>query len=170
MARTQKEDPLQGFRFVVIDQGEGSASALDIQNDAKGRAGAGFVSCSIPEMTVVTEEVKEGNWEFPRKVVMSATVNQVTLTRGVILNRTDFWNWIVAAMIGAVPRRWVQIQMMNRQGRFPLKAWNLYEVIPVRYKPASDLVATDGEVSIAELDLDYNYFEEVRLTDIPDVV
>lgn len=170
MARTQKDDPLQGFRFVVFDQGEGPAPALDVREDARGRAGAGFVSCTIPELTVVTEEVQEGNWEFPRKIVKSATVNDITLTRGVILNRSDFWDWIVSAMIGTVARRSVRIQMMSRNGRIPLKAWDLYECIPVRYKPASDLVATDADVSIAELDLSYNYFVEVRLTDIPNVI
>lgn len=48
--------------------------------------------------------------------------------------------------------------------RIPAKAWVLHGCIPTRYKVASDFDAKSAEVSIAELDLQYEMLEEVSLT------
>jgi hypothetical protein len=47
--------------------------------------------------------------------------------------------------------------------RIPAKAWMLYGCVPVRYKPGSDFEASDGSVSVAELDIEVDYFDEIGL-------
>lgn len=47
--------------------------------------------------------------------------------------------------------------------RLPAKAWMLYGCMPVRYKPGSDLDANSGAISIAEMDVSVDYFDEIGL-------
>ena len=47
--------------------------------------------------------------------------------------------------------------------RVPAKAWSLYGCLPVRYKPGSDLDASSGAISIAELDVSVDFFDEIGL-------
>lgn len=153
MPRAKVEDKLQAFRFRVSVIPVGGQTALD---------GAGFASCTMPSMTIETEPIKAGNWEFPRKVPISASVDTVTLTRGMVRNGSDMWNWITATLRGQAGRQTVLIELLNRFPRDPitLRAWHLYECIPISYKPGSDFDANTADISIAELGLDYNYFDE----------
>ncbi len=47
--------------------------------------------------------------------------------------------------------------------RIPAKAWLLKGCIPMRYKAASDFDATSSQISMQELEIDYEEFEEVAL-------
>jgi len=47
--------------------------------------------------------------------------------------------------------------------RMPAKAWILYGCVPSRYKSASDFDATDSGISIQELELSVEYFDELAL-------
>ena len=51
------------------------------------------------------------------------------------------------------------LEMINLVG----KAYMLYGCIPTRYKAGTDLDATSGEVSIAELDMQPHHFTEISL-------
>lgn len=51
------------------------------------------------------------------------------------------------------------LEMINMVG----KAYLLYGCIPTRYKAGTDLDATSGEVSIAELDMQPHHFTEISL-------
>lgn len=48
--------------------------------------------------------------------------------------------------------------------RFPAKAWMLYGCIPTRYKVGGDFDAASSDVSIQELDVEYEYFDEITLS------
>ena len=50
----------------------------------------GFQSISSPELTLDTQDVKEGNWPYTRKLVKGGTVSSITLTRGVQFFEADF--------------------------------------------------------------------------------
>jgi hypothetical protein len=39
----------------------------------------------------------------------------------------------------------------------------LYGCLPVRYKPGGDFEASAGDISIAELDVEVEYFDEIGL-------
>jgi hypothetical protein len=62
---------------------------------------SGFASIVAPEITVETQEIKEGNWHFKRTAIKSADVSPITLTRGVTFANSDFWRWIVAGIVGS---------------------------------------------------------------------
>lgn len=47
--------------------------------------------------------------------------------------------------------------------RVPAKAWMLYNCVPSRYKAGSDLDAAAGDVSINQLDIEVEYFDEIGL-------
>ena len=47
--------------------------------------------------------------------------------------------------------------------RVPAKAWMLYNCIPTRYKAGTDLDASSGEISINQLDVEVEYFDEIGL-------
>ncbi len=47
--------------------------------------------------------------------------------------------------------------------RIPARAWVLYGSLPVRYKPATDFDAASGDMSIQELEIEYERFEEISL-------
>lgn len=47
--------------------------------------------------------------------------------------------------------------------RIPARAWILIDCLPTRYKPASDFDATSGDISIMELELQMDRFEEFSM-------
>ncbi len=47
--------------------------------------------------------------------------------------------------------------------RIPAKAWLLFGALPTRYKVASDFDASSSAVSLAELEIEYERFEEISL-------
>jgi phage tail-like protein len=48
--------------------------------------------------------------------------------------------------------------------RFPAKAWMLRGCVPMRWKSTSDFDATSGDVSIAELEIQPHYIEELSVS------
>lgn len=47
--------------------------------------------------------------------------------------------------------------------RMPAKAWMLYGCIPTRYKTGGDFDASSSDISIQELEMQYEYFDEITL-------
>lgn len=62
----------------------------------------GFARCTLPQVNVEMRRIKEGNYEYPRKVVQSADVSVVTLEQGVSIFNSDFGDWVRKAVIGRV--------------------------------------------------------------------
>lgn len=50
--------------------------------------------------------------------------------------------------------------------RLPGKAWMLYGCVPTRYKAGGDFDANSAEVSIQEMDVSVEYFDEISLSSI----
>lgn len=88
-------DPLRVSRFWLYDVAPIDNISLPIFTPL-----SGFTSVSSPEVTVETQTITEGNWPFPKKVVKSADVSNITLSRGVTFYDSDFWRWINAAIHG----------------------------------------------------------------------
>lgn len=57
----------------------------------------------------------------------------------------------------------LKIGPLEYSGRIPARAYRLVDCIPTRWRPGSDLDATDGSISIAEIDFAYESIEEVSL-------
>lgn len=88
-------DPLRASRFWLFDVAPVDSLTLPIFQPL-----SGFASVTAPEITVETMDFREGNFPFTRKVVKSADVGTITMTRGVTFYNSDFFNWIKAAISG----------------------------------------------------------------------
>lgn len=58
----------------------------------------------------------------------------------------------------------VFFELSNQAVRIPAKAWLLVGCIPTRYKAASDFDSQSAAVSVQELDIEYERFEEISLS------
>lgn len=234
-------EPLQNYAFWLVDLAPIDTLGLPIF-----LPGLGFQSITAPEVVVNSKEIREGNAYFSRKVIQSASVNKLTLTRGVRFFDSDFDRWTRAAIIGNTQgtgssailnemlvvggptyrRTMMLIHFFSRitvndwmaglaeigaaaaasgaatdisaglgfyaqqytgnaaaagfsgsngwsafgmgpydqVARLPAKAYVLYGCIPTRYKTGSGFDASSSEISIAELDIDYEHFEEISLS------
>lgn len=229
MARHQLTDFLQSHPFWLLDVAPVELFSLPIFTPI-----CGFASVTAPEMTIESQEIQEGNWPFTRKVLKTAKVNTITLTRGATFWDSDFWRWVLFATTGeplglfgsqtvtfggATPRKdlllihffshftndiaapivtalaaggagllaggWVAgahaaiqagiavgVGALGNAGigpfefaaRFPARAWLLHNCVPTRYKAGTDFDAKSGEVSVMELDVEPETFEEFALT------
>lgn len=155
----------------------------------------GFARCSAPSLKIDIREVTEGNYEYPRKVVRGASVENIVLEQGVSMFNSDFWDWTRGAIVGRkAPKNLLLVQFtrmsaggggnllanqsvnfslaglgnqtaggFEAQRKVPGKAWLLHQCRPAGYKAASDFDGMSQEVSIAQLELAYEEFEEFSL-------
>ncbi len=142
----------------------------------------GFSSITAPRVSLEMEEIYDGNALFKKKVVSgNLTADNLTLTRGVKVYDSDFWFWIVNAARGMdSPRRDallvhlaplvnISIPMPLKFGPHdlsyvPARFWLLQGCFPVSYKTGSDFDALTSNVSVAELELAVESFEEINIT------
>ena len=179
MARSRTTDFLQVGKFHVVDVSFTVPPVL--------LPVYGFRGCSLPELVLRFKSIQEANYEFPRKVVTGAEVGNVSLQQGVSLFNSDFWDWARKAVIGRKPKKNILIVQFTGIGfsgggnalsnvgfgqivggfefarRLPGRAWLLKECEPARYKPGTDFDGMSQEVSIAELELAFEEFEEFSL-------
>lgn len=192
-------DMMQSYPFWVFDASGFAGNILFSVFDPV----LGFASAGAPEITVETQEIQPGNWEFKRRAVKTASVGSVTLRRGARFYDSDFYNWITAAIRGNQPvrRNLVLVQFLGfrplRQiagqnrgltgfgpgdsgfgtevaalslaERLPGRAWVLHDSIPIRYRPGDDFDATNGGVSIQELEVQPEYVTELTLATVSPV-
>ncbi len=170
MARLQATDFLLSFRFQVSTLAfNGEENPLAFENDGKA---AGFQSVTLPEITLEATEYREGIYKYTRKYPGPPTITEVSCMRGVVKTDTAFFDWCVAAMSGAEYRADIQILQYTRSDMpgpsspdeysdlpdHGSRAYNCFQCVPVRVKPAGDMDATSGEVSMAEIDFAPEYF------------
>jgi phage tail-like protein len=175
---------MQVFQFWLFDVSGGAGNILFSIFDPT----LAFSACTAPEIIVEPRVVQPGNWEFKRKVVKTADVSPVSLSRGTQFFDSDFYNWISNAIRGRQPVRRdivlihflpfsVQRQFLfNGTGpelgitslgeRTPGRAWLLHGCLPTRYKAGSDFDATASDVSIQELELAPEHVDEITLATI----
>jgi phage tail-like protein len=198
MARVRLIDRLQNFRFHLLD----ATWELSVPPFALNPL-AGFQAITAPEITLETEEYNEGNHWTKRHLPTTASVGNITLSRGCSFYDAEFWVWMSATIRGqqggVLPptgpalsghrRNLLLIQYtgysMRAAGNLgpavdaavsaaagfmpspnavlgvPARAWFLMECMPVRYKAASDFEASSSDVSVAELEISVDRWEEV---------
>lgn len=96
MARSALTDYLQNFPFWLVDVAPVEPLAVPIFTPT-----LGFSEISAPEINVDVKDVPEGNSLFTKKVITHATVQNITLKRGVLFFDGDFWRWVIAALKGS---------------------------------------------------------------------
>jgi phage tail-like protein len=153
---------------------------------------AGFASATSPEMTLELETIKEGTFQFDRFFAKRASVGPIALSRGVRFFDAEFWKWISGHLSGQMPKRTLLLVQFAKSGsgpnstldrvtqglsdvssqqirtdfllRAPGKTWVLFNCTPSRYKSGSDMDARSSDVSIAELELQPEYWAEITPT------
>ena len=177
MARSAKQDLFHSFRFwAFATRSDGAANPFDVADNAE----AGFSAITTPEYTLEAVEYREGNSVFTRKFPGLPTTADLTFSRGVVLNDTGFYNWLVETMASKNSYRAdVTIIQIHRTGlpawsaaqdppldlikdaknAKPQRIYTVHEAFPIRVKPAGDLDASTADVSIAEADVAYEWFE-----------
>jgi phage tail-like protein len=175
MARAAAEDLFHSFRFWAFAQrAGGGADPLTVSG-----AEAGFSAITTPEYSLEAVEYREGNSIFTKKYPGLPTTADLTFSRGVVLQDTGFYNWLIETVAsGNEYRADVTIIQFHRSGlpawdasqkiptdvtqpktRNPQRNYIVYEAFPIRVKPAGDLDASTADVSVAEADVAYEYFQ-----------
>ena len=129
---------------------------------------AGFQSCTLPEASTEATEYREGIYKFTKKFPGVPTFTDVTLMRGIVPTDTGFHDWAITAMTGGEYRSHVRILHYQRGDITPgtdeavpgtaAREYQCFECFPIRAKPAADLEAMTGEVSMGEMDFSLEYF------------
>jgi len=177
MARSAQEDLFHSFRFWASIGGEKPAGVDPFPADA------GFSSITTPEYTLEAVEYREGNAVFTKKYPGLPTTADLTFSRGVVKNDTGFFDWLISTMAsGNNYRADVTIWHFHRAGlpgwqkgdtvptdtssdalASPKRQYKVSEAFPIRVKPAGDLDASTADVSVAEADVAYEYFNILDL-------
>lgn len=182
MARSRVDDQLQVGRFHVLDV---SFTAPPVLLPVYG-----FSQVTLPEIQVNLRDIPEGNYEYVRRVTMSASVSDVVLSQGVSLFNSDFYDWVRAAVVGRKPPKTLMIVQFSALGeganafpqgavnipsggqispgvefaaRIPGRAWILRECRPRAYKPGTDFDGLSQDVSIAQLTIAVEEMEEFSM-------
>lgn len=140
----------------------------------------GFRSVSGLGVTVETEQFRPMNSSYPTFFATGATVEAITLERGVKFNNADFFRWINRTINGTdqIRRNLLLIQFMGAAAtkggtaigpnsqvmRIPGRAWILWGCIPTNYT-AGDLDASSGDVSVQSLAIQPSAVTEISLGD-----
>jgi phage tail-like protein len=184
LARSRFLDLLQAYPFWVFDASGFAGNPLFTILDPV----LGFSAVTSPEVTVEHKEIQPGNWEYKRRVVKSANVSPITMSRGARFYDSDFFVWITNAIKGLQPlrRNLILIHFMGFRPlamtgkkdktryvtelgiaslveRLPGRAWFLRGCLPASYKAGSDFDAKSSEVAIQTLEVQPEYIEELTI-------
>lgn len=111
----------------------------------------GFRSCTAPEITAETKEIRAGNEYFPYHVITGGTLSPIALDRGVVWWAKDFLRWFQTGLQGGrkVRRDIMLIHYMSRTLPSPgqMKPEDLADVALGNLVVGSLLGMTIGEMS-----------------------
>jgi len=140
---------------------------------------AGFTTCTTPDLTVGAVEYREGHYLYTRKFPGIPTMADISISRGVAKKDTAFFLWVKSAIQGAneyrvdldishfhksdyagLPVTDGTIDSLKDPGDVKAsRIYHVYNAIPQHVKIATDLDANAAEVSIAQVDIAYEYFD-----------
>jgi phage tail-like protein len=162
VARAHADDVLSVFRFHVEAVGTFGQNYL-------GSGQAGFQSVTVPEISLDTVEYREGQHMWTKKLPGIPSTDTITLRRGVVRRDAKFFNWMMTVVLGQGSfRAELLIKHYSRSAldgsriavdAIPARIYQVSQAFPVRCKLAADFDASAGEVSVAELELAYEYVE-----------
>jgi phage tail-like protein len=168
MARSRLWDLYQNHKFHLFDITESTAltSFLDRRDALLGLGGAisglraprqvlspqyAFQSITAPSLTLDYEEMKSGTNPFKRHVPTDAEVDPLTLTRGVFIGDSDFYDWIITAVYGrsVYRRKLMLVQLFNPPPTFDVGALGTINPTVSWVQLVGGLVTTTAESEVA---------------------
>ena len=159
MARSFIFDPLMAHNFALIEIPTASPTAplafpLKTAQSAIANGNfVGFQSMSVPEMTLETREIKQGNWPYVHQVPTGYQMGgNVTLSMAVLPLNVDMYYWWLQAVNGIFsPRRHLMLAHTRLDKRLPARLLSCQNCIPVAWKPADDFNADTTAVSMESI-------------------
>jgi len=165
MARAMVSDPFHNFRFQVTATQPGAVAPFGV-------AEAGFTNVTLPTKSIEQVEYQEGTMIVRRKYPGNMTVDDVTLTRGVAAEGTEFMRWIEATQTGKEYRADININHYHREdiadtetaaanytlAGTPSRIVQLREAFPVSVKPGSDMDSLSSDISLQEVTVSFEDF------------
>lgn len=171
MARSFIEDPLMACNFALIEVPVAGPLPLafpfkTIRSALSNGNFVGMQNISIPEISLETKEIRQGNWPYLRQIPIGfSTGGNVTLSQAVLPLATDMLLWWLQAVNGIfAPRRNMMIVHTRLDRSLPTRILSCENCIPISYKPASDFDASASEVSIESLTF---WTEKIDIVPVP---
>ena len=165
MARALTTDPLQNFNFYLLDIPTPTAIPVAFpfkvgQASSEGQL-LSFKSISVPNVTLQTKKIQEGNWPWAHEVpIGKVTVGDCTIQSAVTPLSMDFYMWFLQAMYGVqAPRRNFTIVQTQKDKLIPRRIYNLFRCFPKAWTPASDMDASNSNISIESLTMSVHEIE-----------
>lgn len=177
MARAQTTDFLSNAKFrvtIVASAGGGVPSATFGTNEG------GFTTCTTPELSLDEVLYKSGLDTYSKKFPGNPTVNDITMSRGVIRSGSALFKWVLAGLEGKEYRADILIEQYHRDetnanfstgaatvadpGKDAAKSaakrsYKLYNAFAKRVKVATDLDGQSSDISLEEVDISFESFE-----------
>jgi len=151
MPRSVQEDYLQNFRFRVFEVA-GGADVFKNEEPV-----AGFNNITMPGVTLEVGEHRTGKDQWTKKQPGVPTVEDCTMTRGVLLGDTTFYDWMKKYFERKPFRTDLQVRQYNQEGngfdpndKFA-REMTLRNCFPTSIKLMGDLDATASDVNIQEI-------------------
>lgn len=170
MARAQAFDPLHTFRFFATAQlttADPVAGGTDLLAYSDGTAQAGFQMVGTPKLNVEIAEYREGTDKWTRKYPGRGSWDPITMRRGVLKTDTRFFDWVSRSQTAEEYRADVYVYHWHRDGKDPgqigdlneARLYRLNEAVPASVQLAGDLDAGSSEISVTELEVQFEYAE-----------
>lgn len=160
MARSFVQDPLMACNFALVEVPAAAIPPLafpykTVRSALSQGNFVGFQSMTVPEFTLETREIRQGNWPYVHNVVVGfQTGGNVVLSQAVLPLATDMYLWFQQAVNGiGGPRRNMLLMHTRLDKSAPARILSCENCIPVSWKPASDFDANDSSVSVETLTL-----------------
>jgi len=182
MARAVSTDFFQNMYFLVTATRPDGLNMLNRTALSGVNAPAGFQSCTVPSVSTDPVEYREGTFIYTRKYPGIPSMDQITLNRGVARLDSAFFAWMRLVNEGSGDYRAdVQIKHFHRgvsltrpfpttggpatnrtfidEQAQPGRIYHVAEAFPSMVKLAGDLDGTSSDVSLQEIQLEYEYVE-----------
>ena len=156
MARSFTIDPMMVHNFALIEvpvANPFAPLAFPLKTATSAIANGNFVgfsSMTVPEFTMETREIKQGNWPYVHQVPTGYQQGgNVTLTMAVLPLNIDMYAWWLQVVNGIfAPRRNLMMAHTRADKALPSRLLSCENCIPVSWKPASDFDASSSAVSL----------------------
>jgi phage tail-like protein len=170
VARSSNSDPLLAHNFALIDIPVPGLLPLafpvkTITSALESGSFVGFQAIDMPEATMETKTIKEGNWPRIHKVPIGfMNAGQVTLRQAVLPYNTDMYYWFAQALWGRIaPRRTLLVVHLRADKLIPQRLVKLEGCFPTSWRPSSALDGSSTEIVTEELTLEVSNLDFIPL-------
>ena len=118
--------------------------------EIKGVGRAAFTECTLPDIEVEIEEVKEGGLNsYVHQLPGRRRAAKISLKNGI--GQNDLLDWYLETLSGLFSRRTASIELRDSMQNMVMR-WNIEEVLPYKWS-GPQLRAEDNTIAIQTLEM-----------------